>query len=507
MNIRISNVTVLGSGSYAHVFKAKVEYEENNVKQKPKYYAIKRNIETDRCSSVTLREYDIMERLKCHPFFVNLVKICDDTTVEFGSNIDKKRLTILGGKKNLKNEDKFDNWYIISELAYETEKIDVKTNILPIAYQMILAVKYMHDNNMCHRDITCSNILAVEDSKHRPIIKFNDFGLSCVNYGLKMTDRCVCTIQYRSPELQKCFMNEDVNVYDNTIDIWSVGCVLYNYITGNDFIHLPDKVSKNEKEQHKIDNQDYKTELSKINEKFKLLREELESIALEIVNDNETDVIIDIEEIYDTDVYKNHMELYDIITQMLEIKPRKRITLDEAANNIAFRSKSTKYVDDLVKNMPVKIYTEPDFLDPKFMIENHPKFYELCSEITKKALNRLFKPSLIAKAVDFMYRYYIAEPKEKKKEDWYRTYTILLQLADIMECPNGAEYNINMYSLDNAVWLPNRKTADELIAYCVDMKFELLNYENCLIRELKKKFTNNERMLHNIIRKYYCESL
>ncbi|KAL0362607.1 UNVERIFIED_CONTAM: Mitogen-activated protein kinase [Sesamum calycinum] len=95
-------------------------------------------------------------------------------------------------------------------------------------YQMLRALKYMHTANVYHRDLKPKNILANANCK----LKVCDFGLARVAFNdtpttIFWTDY-VATRWYRAPELCGSFFSK----YTPAIDIWSIGCIFAEVLTG-----------------------------------------------------------------------------------------------------------------------------------------------------------------------------------------------------------------------------------------------------------------------------------
>ncbi|KAJ7948815.1 Mitogen-activated protein kinase [Quillaja saponaria] len=95
-------------------------------------------------------------------------------------------------------------------------------------YQMLRALKYMHTANVYHRDLKPKNILANANCK----LKVCDLGLARVAFSdtpttIFWTDY-IATRWYRAPELCGSFFSK----YTPAIDIWSIGCIFAEVLTG-----------------------------------------------------------------------------------------------------------------------------------------------------------------------------------------------------------------------------------------------------------------------------------
>lgn len=104
-------------------------------------------------------------------------------------------------------------------VVFEREKCNIESYILSKNYrnedivnwffQMVDSIKFLHDNNIIHKDIKCQNFLMTE----KGIIKICD--LECDG----------STASYRAPEVRS------LNTCDKKSDIFSLGMTLYELIT------------------------------------------------------------------------------------------------------------------------------------------------------------------------------------------------------------------------------------------------------------------------------------
>lgn len=157
----------------------------------------------------TKAERDLMVKINC-PFIVNIKFAFQDSV----------KLYIItefmqGGEMffHLHKEKKFS---------------DEKTRFYVI--EMVLAIEFLHKNKMLYRDLKPENIM-VDASGH---IKLTDFGLSKMIKKQKEKAFTICgTPQYLAPEI----LSDEG--YDNSVDWWSLGCVMYEMLVGKAPFRIP----------------------------------------------------------------------------------------------------------------------------------------------------------------------------------------------------------------------------------------------------------------------------
>lgn len=115
-----------------------------------------------------------------------------------------------------------------SDLLHKIKDDSIDSKDIPsLIYPLFDAMAYYFNMNILHLDIKPSNILFYENN----IPKLTDFGLAhqgyCSVYPQSMSTNVV-TLYYRSINI---LLGEDI--YDSMIDIWAMGCILYEMYTGN----------------------------------------------------------------------------------------------------------------------------------------------------------------------------------------------------------------------------------------------------------------------------------
>ena len=105
--------------------------------------------------------------------------------------------------------------------------------------EILLGLKYLHDNDIIYRDMKPENILLDIDGH----IWITDFGLSKKNYGPKDWSTSFCgSPEYMSPEM---LLEQG---YTRMIDFYSLGALLFEMLTGlpplfdEDWVKIYDKL-------------------------------------------------------------------------------------------------------------------------------------------------------------------------------------------------------------------------------------------------------------------------
>jgi calcium/calmodulin-dependent protein kinase I len=150
-----------------------------------------------------IREVKIMKRLN-HPHILKLFEVFED---------EKSYYLVM---ELVEGKELFDK---IVERGQYSEKDTAR-----IINQIVSAVAYLHENDIAHRDLKPENLLSA-GSDENEVIKIADFGFS-KNFGEEKLMTSCGSPGYVAPEVLTC------ESYDNSVDMWSIGVILYILLCG-----------------------------------------------------------------------------------------------------------------------------------------------------------------------------------------------------------------------------------------------------------------------------------
>ena len=201
--------------------------------------------------------------------------------------------------------------------------IRVPANCMAICFQILKGLFYIHSAHILHRDLKPDNILIHPETMN---VRICDFGLSrsdALAHGNQHT-HYVVTRYYRAPEV---IINP--KTYDYSLDVWSVGCMLAELVG---------------LEHRLFEGKSYLTQLDEI---FRIrgynqvymdsLPESCRSSVTEYVKHwrDKKGIPFQEQSFIRACRHDNKNALVDLLEKMLDLDPRRRISVREALSHVA----------------------------------------------------------------------------------------------------------------------------------------------------------------------------
>ena len=179
--------------------------------------------------------------------------------------------------------------------------------------QIILGIKYIHEQNIVHRDIKLENLLIDLNNN----VKICDFGIGrkIENKNQLLHDQCG-TLMYMAPEI---LLSTKEKGYEGfPVDIWSAGISLYIMLSGT--LPFSYKKKKHNKNGEEIENEE---------------EEEEESISSKSKKNEDDNFELQYSIVYREPKYIENIsdEARDLLKGLLNKDPKKRLTCEQILNH------------------------------------------------------------------------------------------------------------------------------------------------------------------------------
>lgn len=112
---------------------------------------------------------------------------------------------------------------------------------IELFYQLVTTVHFMHQNRFAHCDLKPQNILFrySPDPRQTPVVVLVDFGSVAPNFQI---EQLTASVRYSPPEVLLALKRSDLDLSDagiqaDKVDIWGLGVILFEIITGRPLFH------------------------------------------------------------------------------------------------------------------------------------------------------------------------------------------------------------------------------------------------------------------------------
>jgi tRNA A-37 threonylcarbamoyl transferase component Bud32 len=193
---------VIGKGSYALVYQAQDRYDKS-------IYAVKVYSKAKMASNtrkkIVENEIEVLKSIS-HENIVKLFKTSED---------DSEIHLIMELIKGMS----MGNWVKSFPGSAVSEQM-----AKPHLKKLLNAIAFLHNRNICHRDLKLDNIIITQDSN----LKLIDFGFACIESGLPNLGLFCGTPNYMAPEIIS-----KVPYKGSASDCWAFGVLFFRVIVGS----------------------------------------------------------------------------------------------------------------------------------------------------------------------------------------------------------------------------------------------------------------------------------
>lgn len=277
----------IGDGSFGHV------YLRNGRAIKRCFYSTIKPV-----WMLNLREMDIMQRMKGHPYMVNLEKVnIVEPIDDIGKDQYGEPIPVVMEKLELEMECVP---MTLQNYIPKGEGLSLD-EVRKIMAQILVAIEYMHINRIIHRDLKPDNVLYDEQTEK---VSICDFGMCDIEMKYSCPELNVTGFIYRAPEI---FCKRR---YSKEIDLWAAGCIMYYLITGYPLFRVKDDLIPHP-------------------EMFKLQKE-----------------------ITSKKLFKDNHDFREVFEGLVKIDPRERISATQALSKRFFDPVRAELIDPVRKKYP-----------------------------------------------------------------------------------------------------------------------------------------------------------